>query len=110
MSSSSLIISKSFYSLIVVALYENLDGNDHKSFSISFSFEIISSIANDSLAMSHSLPLKSLIVSSSLICRFVNLAVRSSNLDSHTALVSSKATQRMSHVSLATSAMEIILN
>ena len=80
------------------------------AFLTSLSFEIFSSRENDSLAMSHSFSFKSLIVSSSLIRKFSNLAIRSSNLDSQTALVRSKATQRMFHASLATSVVEIILN
>ena len=59
------------------------------------SLGIFSVRAKDSLAMSHNLPLKLLIVSSSLICKFLNLAVRSSNLDSQSASFPSKATQRM---------------
>ena len=91
MSSSSLILFRSFASLIVV-LYVNFKGKDLKAFLTSHSSEIFSSSSNDSLAMSHNLPLKLLIVSSSLICKFSNFVVRSSNLDLRTTSISSKAT------------------
>ena len=54
MSSSSLILFKSFTSLIVVALYANLKGKDLRAFLTSLSFEIFSLRAKNSLAMSHS--------------------------------------------------------
>ena len=66
-SSSSLILFKYFASLIVVALYTNLDGKDLKAFFTSFYFGIFSPRANDSLTMSHNFPMKPVIVSSSIV-------------------------------------------
>ena len=109
-SSSGLIIFKSFASLIVVALYANQGGKDLKAFFTSFYLGIFSPRENNSLAMSHNFSLKSLIVSFSLIHKFLNFVVSSSNLDSRTPLVPSKWTQRMSHASLAISVLEIILH
>ena len=71
-SSSSLILFKYLAFFIVVALSANLGGKDLRAFFTSSSSEIFSLRATDSLAISHNFPLKSLIVSSSLIHRFSN--------------------------------------
>ena len=56
--SSSLILFKSFASLIFVALYANLGGKDLMAFFTSFSLGIFSLRVKDSLAMSYNFPLK----------------------------------------------------
>ena len=107
---SSLILFKSFASLIVIALYANLGSKDLRAFFTSFPYGIFSLRVNDSLTMSHNFPLKTGIVSSSLIRKFSNFVVSSSNLDSRISFVPSKWTRRMSHASLSTLVVEISLN
>ena len=107
---SSFMFLDSLASYIAITLYAYFFGNDLKVFLTSFSSDIFSPSTNASLVKSHSLALNSLIVSSSHILRFSNLAVKSCNLDNRMVFFASKAVWITSHTFLADLHVEINLN